>query len=601
MPPPFAFASCDLQSLVPAPPPLEPVTPELQRLVERRVAELADPDSDRSNAMLELAKLGSAAVPALVRIIERKGCANRKRQRVDFCNGSGHYDAPCCGDRIWAARELGRLGEDGAAAVPTLIRALTGKPCGLNVPEGVTTCDSPLTRQLPRAASDALAEMGPYGASALTDHGYGGEELPPSMVPFLLKALPNTDDPCDILDDLAAVSPVAVEAVPALVQQLKAEDPHCAIEALGWIGPLAFDAARPLADLLAASEPDATGGHALKLLQALGRIGPGAEDAVPVLIAFAKRSLSEKHRLAGDAIDALAEVGPPAAASLDLLVPLLDEQDYSLRSSATRALGRLGSVAVPYVDRLTDADALVPLGRARPDLVVPKLRARLQSGDAEDQEQIASALGELGPAAAEAVPALLEVLGAGDRDLLGEALQHCADADGDQEADSDQCLADLHAVTLEALGKIRRGGPVVVPRLIAVAKRALPDKAPREANRLHSRAVDALAGFPEQAAQSVPVLVSLLPAWSATRALGQLGPAAKTAVPALRAQQRFSPNAVSEALAKIEKPVDPLRDTIQLEQMLRSADPNTRQRARLATRVLMIERLRCPTALRRGD
>jgi HEAT repeat protein len=94
-------------------------------------------------------------------------------------------------------------------------------------------------------------------------------------------------------------------------------------------------------------------------------------------------------------------------------------EDWTLSETAARALGRMGSAAVPELSRsLSDAnpvmrrraaEILAQIGPEAKD-AVPALTRALDDRDPEVRKAAARALGEIGPDAKDAVPHLIEAL-----------------------------------------------------------------------------------------------------------------------------------------------------------------------------------------------
>lgn len=123
----------------------------------------------------------------------------------------------------------------------------------------------------------------------------------------------------------------------------------------------------------------------LNVITALGTIGPASEIAVPQLMEL----LDKEPVTRREVVNALAEIGPVAAKAVPrLLLCLDDNSDDSIRRAAVKALGKLGEAS----------------------LVVPQLIERLWNPVRKERVFAIVALGDLGPEAGRAIPALCECL-----------------------------------------------------------------------------------------------------------------------------------------------------------------------------------------------
>lgn len=192
----------------------------------------------------------------------------------------------------------------------------------------------------------------------------------------------------EAIEILARVGP---GGVPALIESLKDTRLDCrlaAINGLRYQGPAAKDAVPLLLPLL--KDPNAKVQNAA--VGALGAIGPAAEAAVPAVAEFlAPRTLDPALRMA--AADALGNMGPKAVA---LLIQALDDPIPETRAAAAAGLGRLIAASAPNA------------AAAEPALAV--LTKRLTDNRSDVRREAATALGALGPKAADAVPAISELL-----------------------------------------------------------------------------------------------------------------------------------------------------------------------------------------------
>jgi HEAT repeat protein len=204
--------------------------------------------------------------------------------------------------------------------------------------------------------------------------------------------------------------------------QLASADPATRCEAVEALS----DAAAGLTDLLrrlggtagTLAEP----ADRAAMLTALGRAGAQAQAAVAAVHDRVKTVVlidpSEEVRSAG--LHALALLGPRARTEVPALAAALQDELVDVRAEAARTLGGLGADArdaIPALIPLTgyDPDPRVRVEAAaalwridhHPAKVVPTCIAALADADEAVRFVAADCLGEIGPDARAAVPALL--------------------------------------------------------------------------------------------------------------------------------------------------------------------------------------------------
>lgn len=336
--------------------------------------------AERMQAILALAEIGPAAAPAVATVAEALG-------------------SPDASLRYVAAFALGKIGSDEADQSLTAAAA----------------SDDPFLAAL---ASWARAALHPDDAELVT-----------AAVAKLRAGL---------ADESPAVRNAAVEGLSDLAPRLAAADrqalaesfvellddpvPAVGLAAGGGLIRLEGDA---VAALRAALDQPPMRNDALEIL---AEIGPAAAPALDDMI----ESLADSDPVSrSDAAFAIAAIGPDAKAAVPALEKLMGDEsaDAAVRYTVAYALGKIGPAAVaaePLLRKLVDSDddllatvsawAALQIKPGDADLfaaAVPKLRRALQQERELVRLEAAIALGEIGPAAAPALP-MLELLAEDD-------------------------------------------------------------------------------------------------------------------------------------------------------------------------------------------
>lgn len=481
---------------------------------ERFVSAFGIPGPPPTHRAVEaLVAIGPAAVPGLI------GALGGDSQEI----------------RIWATRALGELGPAARPAVPALARLL--KERGFDDGE---------------SAAKALGAIGPSASEAIPtihsvldalgpDDGHAGvllEALDKIGAPPSAGMIQELDDPDPAIRETAAFSlgefgATARPAVPRLEAALR--DPVRSVRVEAACALVRIDPANDRAlPVLIESLDDTDTDVLLTALGALEELGPKAVAAAPKLKTIIERPDLRHKDFVGDqlrltiesarasAAAALAIVSPDPSPGVPALLKLMDRGDNEADWYAIDALGSLGpkaSAAAPALAALTRdrrsryeaVHALVQIDPKHeaicPALIDLLLADRPEYGDFNDNTWVIATLGEMGPQAASAVPALARVLEASDR-------------------------SSVQSEAMKALGRI---GPSAPKEALAALVRAFKDK---RASRLRTPPSLALCSMGAAAAPAVPDLLALLKAGDsrseeACWVLGAIGPAAKAAVPAL--------------------------------------------------------------------
>lgn len=197
------------------------------------------------------------------------------------------------------------------------------------------------------------------------------------------------------------------------------------LQAAVMIGdPGQAEAVRMLAEALSAPEND------VRELAAAGlsELGPDAQIALPELI---KAVQDESAVVRRRALRAIGFIGQNAADdALSCLIAATEDDDESVALQAVATIGDLGPAAAPAIPALMSAiwtgnvrrravagASMMRIGAA----AVPSLMQSLQHPAAEVRSKVAHLLAQIGPAAAEARPALQNLLNDRDDAVRAEA------------------------------------------------------------------------------------------------------------------------------------------------------------------------------------
>jgi HEAT repeat protein len=416
---------------------------------------------------------GREGVEALLRVLGDAPKQIRSRM-VQALGQAGHAatvpliklaEDPDANVRAAAVRALSQSNRSAGAIVPTLIKGLRDK-----------------NPQVCHAAVRALGQIGPPAGSAI------------DRLTELLESDKGSDRVL-VAEALASVQPGSPRAIAALTDMLKETDPALrrqAIVALGRIGPdadLRRDAALALANLEPVPEDvrpvlrevilDKRHPFRFRAMEAWSRLGSADEATVSLLV----RVLWEDGPVRAKAAQLLGEIGPPGKEAVPSLVNVLNGSDLEARIQAALALWKIDRRAHEVVPVLVSAlKSLAPRQGSALNLNEP-FGASPSARAVPPCQLAADALGQIGPDAQAAVPALAELLRMPQFSLCRPSYAH-------------------------ALWKIDRGAAsLAVPPLIELLDGSAPVRLPgRAASALRKDAVTVLGDMGVQAREALPSL-----------------------------------------------------------------------------------------------
>ncbi len=326
------------------------------------------------------------------------------------------------------------------------------------------------------------------------------ELVPPAVtvaaVPDLIFALSSRDatvrgSAAVILDH---IGPPARSAIPALIQALRQPMPENGPPTIGRPmlsqivnrRSMGFQVMGPQTRLIRTTRAE----HSIRIVEALGRIAPGSAMAGESIATLLEALSPEEPELNVVASKAIGQFGPAAAAAVPKLLETLRravvDRNVWLAASAGAAVGRIAP------DDPSSSEAIAVLLR----LLSPS------PGDGLIHLKAAEGLREFGPAAAAAIPGLIELLSQGSspsRSMAAGALGRIAPG----TSQDDQALAALTEslraepdlqITCEVIDAIAGFGlkaVVAIPRL-----KALVQSPNAQVSRAAQRALDALKVIP---------------------------------------------------------------------------------------------------------
>ncbi|MER6696169.1 HEAT repeat domain-containing protein [Streptomyces fimicarius] len=239
-----------------------------------------------------------------------------------------------------------------------------------------------------------------------------------------------------------------LRALPCVLAALdEGTDAWRAVQVAGHLGGAAGDLTPRLSKLLAEVDfSDASQSmSANALVSALRELGdPGSAPVLASAVSAAVRE--EQWHTTASALKALASFGPEAAFALEVVRPLADAQDVTVRAAATAALWELQGDAAGVVPRLVELL------------------------DTHADDEAAAVLGRIGSAAPPALPRLRKMLTAGYEWTRVYAAAALWDISGDAEAPAVvetllAAWAENDSTSNHVLACLSRMGPAARPAL----------------------------------------------------------------------------------------------------------------------------------------
>lgn len=274
----------------------------------------------RSHAAVALSEIGAPAVKPLLAKLKKKYEGNHTVECQQICDVLAH------------------MGIQGKGAIPTLLKALTVEEPSLvwraahalgqinsNPKEVVPALTPLLTNSSAEVRAHAAIALGNFGAEAK------------SAVPALAKLLTDSDlnVKLDAAAALGSIGPDASAAVPQLSKAMQAGPNALTLTSASALAAIGDASVPDLNKLLANDSP-------LKLLaiHVLGEIGAGSAASIPELLKLTK---SKDADIRETAIISLGEIGPAAIKAEPELIEIMKNGTGKTRNTAVYALSKIGS------------------------------------------------------------------------------------------------------------------------------------------------------------------------------------------------------------------------------------------------------------------
>jgi HEAT repeat protein len=276
--------------------------------------------------------------------------------------------------RIHALRAIGRPG----SAIKVPISILTDRLKDEDV-------------HVRRSAANALSRLGEESAAA---------------IPSLIETFTGEDKYVNqySIKALTALGPKVLEVIPPILLLLKNERPEVRVRAAKALGEIAQQSDLVIPNLLDIARTDTQWKVRSCAIEAIGRYGPRATEAIPFLVEALGEPLGVGHLQLSAAI-ALSDIGVAANTAIPALVNLLSRDEIE---EALSAVDRQRVAELRYFA----AVALGRIGKGNKDSV-PALIETLESIKSWKVyvcKGIVQALWQLGPEARDAIPSLLRII-----------------------------------------------------------------------------------------------------------------------------------------------------------------------------------------------
>ena len=389
-----------------------------------------------------MAKVGEPAIPALLSGLQ----SDSKLIRLAATRAVG--ELPLLTDELRQVL-VSRVGDEDASIRRVALNALVDR----------TADNEELRKLVLQSAADAEAVVRSTAVSAFSKLEFSREQLQGAISAGLEDGDPSVISQALLaLSNLPAQLPGQRVRVVALVQHEGADVRQAAIQTLGRLGKDQVD--DDVVQAIAKGLEDGDRSVRLTATATVRELGLQHEP----LVQRVANNLTDDVDLLRESLETIASFGPQSEALVQNVSHILQHERSEIRSLAIKAMAAI--------------DQQVPRK-------VEVLRSMLDDGDWEVRRQAGTELGKLGPEAKAAVPRLFELLSSDqDSEYSNQSLEEINAAPVEavpmliSKLESSERRARFHAMTL--LGKIGPAAAEAIPKLEEMLEKLADSKDDRD-------------------------------------------------------------------------------------------------------------------------
>jgi HEAT repeat protein len=321
---------------------LGPRTPEVLRALAKTLVEdtTAQPRQSALRALLQMGPAAREVLPAILKAIKDPHIRSEALVVIGRLGNDAKDGVPALiealADRFLrgpAAIALGQIGPAATPAIPALIDCFDDPSTITHTTEALARIGPAAIEPLLKGLANKNAQVSMQSANTLGKFG-----AKPVAALAKIVAEGNRSASWLAAHALSLIGPDAKDARPELLAALKVDNPalrRAATRALCRIDPLHAEVFPVLVKLI----DDADISNRFEVIRSLGELGPRARDALPALTAVLKDGPAT---LQFPSAEAIARIDPRSPLPLPVFQEALKSPDPFPRAEAWRTLGRLG-------------------------------------------------------------------------------------------------------------------------------------------------------------------------------------------------------------------------------------------------------------------